>query len=322
MLEQKNTPPQLTSTIVMISPDQFSYNEQTATLGKNDFQHIPPDQLKARNDALAEFGNMVDMLRSHDIEIVVLPSRTDAFTPDAVFPNNWFSHHAEENSQDGILVIYPMLTPNRRAERQVENLRGALTTVGLSSPDIVDMSGDEERGHILEGTGSLVLDRKHKIAYALESVRTTKEEFDEWCSKMGYEGVFFHAVAKTTTGNNLYHTNVEMSIGDGFAVLCSDAITTDQEREKVEGKLSEHGELIRISLDQMGKFCGNILQVKSKTGDPKIVMSENAYNAFTPDQRATLEKYGEIVAVAIPTIENVGGGSARCMMAEVFPPEK
>lgn len=315
----ERTPHQTTNTVIMISPDQFGFNPETAA--NNDFAHVPPDEMVARDKALVEFSSMVTVLQAHDIRVVVLPSRTDVFTPDAVFPNNWMSHHAQGNSPEGTLVIYPMKAESRRAERQVDNLRGALTTVGITNPDIIDMTADENEGRILEGTGSLVLDRQNRVAYALESFRTTREEFDKWCERMGYEGVFFHAVAKTTTGNNLYHTNVEMSIGDGFAVLCSDAITSDEERATVESSLQEHRELIRISLDQMGTFCGNILQVKSTKGKPKIIMSQQAYDAFTPTQRERLEHYGELVAVEIPTIEYVGGGSARCMLAEVFPPE-
>lgn len=319
---QNTTNQQLTGIVVMISPDQFGFNAEAAILGKNDWVHMPRNELKARDDALREFASMVKKLQYHDIEVIVLPSPSNSFTPDAVFPNNWFSHHLEGSFLGGRLVIYPMLLPTRQLERQTENLINALSKVGILNPELIDISSDENQGRILEGTGSLVLDRINKIAYALESVRTTKEEFDKWCKKMGYEGVFFHAIAKTTTGNNLYHTNIEMSIGDGFAVLCSDAITTDEERVMVESKLQEHGELIIISLEQMGKFCGNILQLRSLKGKTKIIMSQTAFDAFSLEQKKVLSKFGELVLVEIPTIEYVGGGSARCMLAEVFTPKK
>lgn len=307
---------QITNRIVMIRPDHFGFNPQTAE--SNDWQHIPEDEIVTRKRALKEFSTMVSTLQKNKIDVAVLSSRTDVVTPDAVFPNNWFSVH-ESAKQTSKIVLYPMLTPNRRAERQLGNLQAALKMIGIKDCEVIDMSGDEETGKILEGTGSLVLDRKNKIAYALESPRTIKTEFDTWCKEMGYTGVFFQA-KNTVTNNPIYHTNVAMCIGDGFAVLCSDAITTTTEREMVKNSLREHGELIEISLEQLNQFAGNIIQLMSFKGEPKIVMSQNAFVAFTDSQKQILQKYGELVVVAIPTIELVGGGSARCMIAEVFPP--
>jgi|SRR6185369_9140126 len=316
-VEAPRKPHQLTNRVVMIRPDHFAYNAETAV--SNSFQNPPANQAEARARALTEFEGMVGTLREAGIRVTVLPSRKDADTPDAVFPNNWFSTHevpGEPGASD--VVLYPMLTPNRREERQIDALRGALTDMGLSS-DVVDMTGDEANGGILEGTGSLVLDRANRIAYALESPRTTKEEFDKWADAMAFDQVFFHAV-DTVTGNPIYHTNVVMSVGDGFSVLCSDAIPDVQERAMVEASLEEHGELIRITPEQMNNFAGNILQVRAVNGDSKIIMSQTAFEAFTPEQRERMEHYGDLVPVEIPTIEFVGGGSARCMVAEVFPP--
>lgn len=312
-------PQQLTNRVIMVSPDHFGFNPQTAE--SNVFQNRPHNETVARDTALKEFAEMVNTLRNAGIQVSVLPSRTAVVTPDANFPNNWFSIHENKNRRGGsIVVLYPMLTPNRREERQGAELRSALTELGISS-EIIDLSTDENKGNILEGTGSMVLDRINRIAYAMESARTTKEEFDKWLEIMDYDGVFFHAVDNQTK-NPVYHTNVVMSVGDGFSVLCSEAIPDPQERAMVENRLQENGELISITQEQMRKFAGNILHLKSLNGEPKIVMSQTAYGAFTSAQREQLGKYGTLVPVTISTIENVGGGSARCMIAEVFPPEE
>lgn len=302
-------PRQTTNTVVMISPDHFKFNKQTAP--NNPHQK----NIEAHKAALSEFHQTVDTLNTSGIATLVLPSRTDVDTPDAVFPNNWFSHH-----QEGALVIYPMFALNRRAERQVEPLKGLLAQVDIV-PDVVDMSSLENIGHILEGTGSLVLDREHKVAFASESLRTTRRGLDVWKGRMGYDGVLFHAYEQD--GSPVYHTNVVMSVGEGFAVVCLDAIHDSTERNNVANRLEALGKtIIPITPEQMGKFCGNVLQLASDRGEPKIVMSETAYKAFGARNRQQLERFGDLVAVHIPVIEKVGGGSARCMLAEVFPPQK
>ncbi len=298
----------------MVSPDHFGFNPQTAAT--DPFQHEEKELGMTGNEVLAaaqsEFENMVRILREHEIEVLVLSSRKNFVTPDAVFPNNWFSHH-----QEGQLVLYPMLAPNRRQERQVDELLGALKTVGIVNPQIIDFTKDEEKGLILEATGSLVLDRVNKIAFAKESPRTAKEEFDKWCKEMGYEGFF---MSTSDYKRNVYHTNIMMNIGNEFAVVCLDAIDDETKKDELKKKLSELGkELIPITFKQVYSFCGNILELESKKGVRKIVMSETARSSFTSDQLARIGKYGEIVSVEIPTIEKVGGGGARCMMAEVFP---
>lgn len=308
---------QLTNRVVMVHPTDFAFNPETAVDDK--FMTEPADAQEARRKAIGEFTQMVSVLKNNGIFVAVLGSREDIKTPDGVFPNNWLSTHEVPGKNESQVVIYPMNTPSRRAERQINALRAAINRFGIDEVRIDDMSADENEGKILEGTGSLVLDRQNGIAYAHESQRTTKEEFDKWVEKMGYEGVFFHAAS--SDGTPVYHTNVVMSVGDGFSVLCSDVITSPEERAMVEEKLLEHGELITITEDQMNKFAGNILQLKSETGDSKIVMSQTAFDAFTPEQRERLEQYGDLVPVEIPTIEKVAGGSARCMIAEVFPPK-
>lgn len=306
---------QTTDTVVMISPDKFGFNPQTAET--NVFQHEPTQsEQELQLHASSEFTAMVDQLRGEGIRVAVLPSVTNAVTPDAVFPNNWFSHH-----EDNTLVIYPMLAPNRRAERQVDALKGALKQVDIIDTTLLDLSGLENDGHILEGTGSLVLDRANKVAFAMESPRTTKEAFDEWTKSMDYQGILFHAYDEKSFP--VYHTNVVMSIGEQFAVACVDAITDPEEKRDFTATLTQLGkQIIPITQEQMNHFCGNILQVRSETGESKIVMSDTAFNAFSQEQQHQLTQFGKIVAVHIPTIETVGGGSARCMLAEVFPPKK
>lgn len=303
--------PQLTDTVVMISPDQFGFNPQTAA--SNNFQHkldISAQEIQKR--AMSEFENMVVLLRSKGVDVLTLPSRRGVVTPDAVYPNNWFSHHA-----GGILIVYPMLAPNRRLERQTQELKKLLIENEIPVSKLLDITSHEDDGHILEGTGSMVLDRENKVAFAMASVRTVKEEFDAWCRMMGYEGVFFHAIDSSKFP--VYHTNIAMNMGAEFAVVCLESIPDEDERKTVEQKLKALGkEIVRISVAQIHQYCGNVLQLKSKDGKSMIVMSKTAHDAFTQENKDTLSKYGELIVAEIPTIEQVGGGSARCMMAEVF----
>lgn len=299
------------STVLMVSPDQFGYNAETA--GSNSFQHesdLPKTRL--RNQAMSEFKQMVEQLESEKIRVLVLGSRVGVVTPDAVFPNNWFSHH-----EDGRLVVYPMMAENRRKERQSHNLKNLLGDAGVNNIQIVDLSSDEAESRILEGTGSMVLDRKNRVAFAMESPRTDRQEFEKWCNIMNYEGIFIHGFDHND--KPIYHTNVAMSVGEKFAVICFDAIKEERERYRIEKKLMDlKKDIIPITRDQMDKFCGNILELSSRDNRRKIVMSKSAYDGFTPSQKTTLKKYGKLVVVNIPTIETVGGGSARCMMAEIF----
>lgn len=301
----------LSNTVVMVSPDQFGFNPQTAMT--NAFQHhMNISESRLKNQAMEEFKKMVTTLEKEKIKVLVLGSRVNTVTPDAVFPNNWFSHHV-----DGTLVIYPMMASNRRLERQSHNLKNLLNDAGINHIKILDLSSDEIDNKILEGTGSLVLDRDRLVAFAMESERTNKQEFEKWCRIMGFEGVFFHAYGPDS--KPVYHTNVVMGLGGKFAVVCFDAIALESERYLVEKKLRNlKREIIPINLAQMSKFCANILELRSTDKKSKIIMSESAYKGFTSSQRITLGKYGSLIKVAIPTIETVGGGSARCMIAEIF----
>lgn len=287
----------------MISPGHFGFNKQTANT--NSFQHeISDSETEVQNKALHEFNEMVDKLKKVNINVLVLSSRKDVVTPDSIFPNNWFSHHQKEK-----LIVYPMLTENRRAERQVTELKQLLKTSSISVKEVVDLTEDEKDGMILEGTGSLVLDRQHKVAFAMESPRTTHQEFNKWCQIMDYEGVFFHAYdAKNFP---IYHTNVTMNIGEKFAIVCLESIRDKVERHYLENKLKKLGkEIISITVDQMSQFCGNVLQLLSNDGESIITMSETAFSGFTETQHKILQKYGKIITVRVPTIEMVGGGSA------------
>lgn len=301
---------QLTNSLVMVSPDHFGFNPETAE--SNAFQNkVSESQSEIQQKALKEFKEAVKKLKFEDINILTLKS-PDEVTPDAVFPNNWFSHHS-----DGKLVVYPMLAPNRRAERQTENLKNLLENNGAKNLEILDLTLDENSGNILEGTGSLVLDRENKVVFAMESPRTVKAEFEKWCSLMDYKGILFHSYDKE--GFPIYHTNVTMSIGREYSIICLESIKNIPEREIVSSALYDlNKEIIEISVEQIYSYCGNTLQVLDKNGNSKIIMSETAKDAFSSNQLKILEKYGKIVTLSIPQIETVGGGSARCMLGEVF----
>lgn len=307
---------QLTNTLLMIKPDQFGFNDQTAAT--NPFQnstHAATETIRDR--ALIEFNCMVATLRSHGIEIVTCPSKTDPQTPDAVFPNNWISFHKEIKGID--VVLYPMLAPNRRAERQLDQVKKLMPWMEIDPGRILDLTGFEDANQFLEGTGSLVFDRSKKVVFAHESPRTSYSVLDAFCKQTGYEAVKFHAF---DNGNRpIYHTNVVMSIGAGFSVVCLESISDRKERTNLEFRLKDLGlEIIDISLDQLHAFCGNVLEIKSAIGQSHILMSVTAYDAFTEEQRRRLmTPVGEIIPVNIETIEKVGGGSARCMVTEVFP---
>lgn len=318
---------QTTDTVVMIYPDTFKFNPETATDNKFMKPLVGVSEEQTNLLAKQEFEGAVKLLRENGINVAVLNSRNDMETPDAVFPNNWFSNHSDT------LVLYPMRNKSRSAERQPEQLIDLLKKIGVETKKVIDLSYHESNRtdekvviddkeakmsvctEALEGTGSMVLDRVNKVAYGIESPRTTKTVFDEWCNLMGYKGVFFHAENEK---GPIYHSNVIMGIGEKFAVISLESIKSEEERQLVVKSLAKEGrEIIEITLDQVSAFCGNLLEVKSTSGQPKIVMSKTALENFTPSQVSKLESYGDIVALEIPTIE-IAGGSARCIMAEVF----
>lgn len=303
---------QTTDTVVMVSPDDFKFNYQTGTT--NSFQQNVERENIAL-DALSDFKQLQDALCQNEVRIITLASRTDVSTPDAVFPNNWFSVHRESGKT--LLVLYPMLNANRQSERQVDVLIQALNREGVLVDDVFDLTHFESEKKALEGTGSLVLDRVNKIAYASISPRMHPEVLADFCAKMQYTPMTFSSVNES--GMPIYHTNVVMSVGTHFAVLCKDCITNLKEAEKVVNSLmTSEKAIIYISQAQMNQMCGNILEVKSRDGKSKIVMSDTAFAGFTKEQIGVLKGFGDIVHANIKTIETVGGGSARCMLAEIF----
>lgn len=305
---------QTTDTVVMIRPDSFRYNPQTAQT--NTFMHAPDDPSRVPELAMSEFDGMVGRLRGAGVEVIPLPSRHDVATPDAVFPNNWFSLHREDGGGH-LLVLYPMQSPNRRLEERPVPLEEALASEGVQVDRVVNLAGLTRQGLALEGTGSLVLDRVARVAFASLSPRTSPEALAEFCRQVGYRAVTFES--RDASGDLIYHTNVMMSVGDRFAVICAESITDPLERRRVTGELRRLGkEIVEITRDQTLRMCGNILQLHNRKGEKLIVMSATAHAAFTPEQKAALGRYGRLVPVDVGTIEFVAGGSARCMIAEVF----
>ena len=314
---------QTTDKVLMIRPVRFSYNSQTAV--NNAFQESGiPEELSQRQ-ALKEFDAYVEMLRNEGIEVMVVEDTATPHTPDSIFPNNWLSlHSAEELADVGsrVAVLYPMFAENRRAERRqdiIEALTGAVAP-SCASAALLDLSSYEKRNLFLEGTGSLILDRNEHLAYACQSPRTCEEVLEEWSSKMGYDYFLFHA--EDMNGNPIYHTNIMMSVGEQLAVVCLDAITDIEERMSLIELLEESDkEIVEISLEQMNEFAGNMLQLHTvKEGELKyiMVMSARAKDSLDQDQIEAIEKYCKIVAPDLEFIERNGGGSARCMLAEIF----
>ncbi len=302
---------QSTSHILMIRPVNFGFNEETA--GSNAFQNRNADKNGVNEKATLEFDGMVNMLRKNGVDVTVIDDTPQPYTPDSIFPNNWVSFHA-----DGGIFLYPMQAENRRLERREDII--AQLEDRFAVKHIIDLSRFENEGKFLEGTGSMVLDRENKIAYACISPRTDKKVLELFCEHADYTAICFDAVDQQ--GVAIYHTNVLMCLGSQFAVICMDSIPNPHEKVVVTESLrSTQKEIIEISFEQMNQFAGNMLEVKNKAAETLIVMSQNAFNALSGEQKTTLGKYGKLVYGDINTIETNGGGSARCMMAEVHLPE-
>jgi len=299
---------QAPSSVFMVRPDHFGFNTETAKSNAFQQETLLCENHNCRKEALREFEEFVNMLKKHHIDVHVFDSPKDHQAPDAVFPNNWISFH-----EDGKLIIYPMLTPNRRIERRQE----IIDEIGIAFEikEIIDISHEEDNGRILEGTGSIIFDHINKVAYANESPRTNKGLFFEVCQKLGYEGVFFKAVDEN--GQDIYHTNVLMTIGDGFAIVCKESIVAS-DIDKVILTLFNGGlEIIDISYEQMRNFAGNMMQLTSKLGHNYLVMSQAAFTILTDSQKEVLSNYADFIISDLHAIETVGGGSARCMIAGI-----
>ncbi len=302
---------QTTSHLLMIKPVRFDFNAETAV--NNSFQQASADQ-HISEKAAAEFDQFVSVLSNAGVQVTVVEDTPEPHTPDSVFPNNWISFH-----DDGTIFLYPMFAVNRRLERKPHVLSAIADKFRVENT--IDLSAYEQKQVFLEGTGSMVLDRVHKIAYACLSPRTDLDVLNDWCSKAGFRPVAFTSV--DSKGDPIYHTNVMMCIADQFAVICLDSIPDENERHNVIKTLQDtEKEIIEISFDQMNRFAGNMLQVQNTKGDRYLVMSSQAYNSLTAEQIKRIENYNPILHSDITTIETNGGGSARCMMAEVFLAEK
>ena len=294
--------------LLMVRPSRFGYNEQTAS--DNHFQRQSPSA-DVQEHALEEFDAMVRVLEEHDIPVLVAEDTPESENPDSVFPNNWFSTHP-----DGTLVLYPMFAPNRRNERDPAIIRMIMEAAGTRR--IVDLSDWEDKGKFLESTGSMVLDRKGRIAYACRSPRTSEAVLEDFCRRMGFNSIVFDAVDRE--GNPIYHTNVMLALGERFALLCEDVVISPPELTELESNLLSSGrKIIRVTYGQMRHFACNVLEVRNRGGERFVVMSDTAMGALTESQLAVISEDATILPVHIPYIEQVGGGSARCMMAEVIP---
>lgn len=305
----------------MVRPIRFAFNEETA--GNNAFQQKAETEdavLEIQRKAVEEFDSYVRLLRDNGVEVEVLQDTPEPFTPDSIFPNNCFSTHLEKD-KDGknlrTLVWYPMFANNRRLER--EKLKNALDKEVFDK--IIDLTPSEADGAFLEGTGSLILDREAKLAFCCASPRSSENVLERWAEKLDYEYFLFNA--EDEEGTPIYHTNVMMHVGSDIAVVCLDSVTDIEERERLIELLEENGkEIVEISFEQMHSFAGNMLELKGKDEDGKpcklLVMSATAKNSLTEEQLAQLEDKVRIVAPEISSIETAGGGSARCMLAEIF----
>lgn len=309
---------QTTNTILMIRPINFRMNEQTAV--NNYYQKILDNLLPetVNKKAQQEFDAFVEKLQNIGVNVIVVNDSKAFDTPDSIFPNNWISFH-----QNGNVGLYPMFAENRRLERR-EDILETLESNGFLIKNIVDYTSGEEEDVFLEGTGSLLLDRVHGKAYCALSPRADEELFIEFCEDFEFTPIIFNA-NQTVNGMRkaIYHTNVMMCLGETFAVICLSSIDNKQERKNVIQHLKEDGkEIIDITEDQVNNFAGNMLQVKGANNELYLIMSQSAYDSLTISQIDALKKHNKaIVSSSLDTIEACGGGSARCMMAEVFLPK-
>lgn len=306
---------QTTDTVLMIEPIAFGYNAETA---ENNYFQVEQKGADIQSKALAEFNTFVGKLRSKGVNVITIKDTLDPHTPDSIFPNNWVSFH-----KDGKVVLYPMFASNRRVERR-DDIIESIQNQGFEVAEIDDWSLPEIQGHFLEGTGSMIFDHDNKIAYGSVSLRLDENLFRKFCEKYGFTPVVFHSFQ--TVGEErlpIYHTNVMMCVADQFVVICLDCIDDEGERNHVIETINNSGkEIIEISEAQMQQFAGNMLQVQNKEGEKFLIMSETAYKSLNENQVSAIEKYCEIIYSDLNTIEVNGGGSARCMLAEVFLPKK
>jgi hypothetical protein len=297
---------QTTSKVLMIRPLHFKYNEETAV--NNSFQ-IKGNQENVSEKAVKEFDELVKEIQKHGIDVTVVEDSPVPHTPDAIFPNNWISFH-----ESGIYCLYPMFAPNRRKERKTEVLD--IVRNKFHYHKLFDFTDYESENLFLEGTGSMVLDRDKQLAYASISPRTSLFVLEDFCKKLGYRHVVFHSTDEK--GNTIYHTNVMMCVADKYVVICLDSIVNAEEKKYVtETILSSGKEIIPINPGQMNQFAGNMLQLENKDKEKILVMSSAAWFSLSQEQKEKLTQYNRIVHASLQSIESNGGGSARCMIAEI-----
>ena len=302
----------------MVRPHSFRKNEETATNNhyQRDIAQASPEEIIER--AQEEFDGLVGQLKAAGVEVVVFDEAEPHETPDALFPNNWISTHA-----DGTVALYPMFAPNRRTERREDIPLVLEHQFGFDVRQIIDFTEFESHNKFLEGTGSIVLDRVNRKAYAALSDRTDARALEHFCDQLDFEPVAFKAF-QTVDNQRLpiYHTNVMMSIGSGYAVVCLNCIDSDEERKQVVDAIAQDGlELIAITEEQVNQFAGNMLELTGDDG-PVLVMSASAYQSLVPEQIEKLQQHTTLLHAPLPTIETCGGGSARCMIAEIHLPEQ
>lgn len=297
----------------MIRPRRFGYNPETAV--NNAFQLAPTEDAQAiQQKALSEFDAFVALLRSKGVDVTVVEDTESPHTPDSIFPNNWISFH-----EDGSIFLYPMFAENRRKERKPAVLDAVRSRFRIDQTH--DLTAYENDSVFLEGTGSMVLDRDNRIAYACLSERTHPEVLQAFCDISGYRPVAFFSVDENN--QPIYHTNVMMCVGDRYVVICLESIPEEKERNLVRSIIEVSGKtIVEINYQQMNHFAGNMLQVQNEKGEKWLVMSSQAYHSLTPAQIETLQRFNPILHSSLETIESNGGGSARCMMAEIHNPPR
>jgi hypothetical protein len=301
---------QTTSHLLMIRPVRFGYNAQTAV--NNAFQVADANQQEVEKKAIAEFDGFVEKLRNAHVDVTVVEDTPDPHTPDSLFPNNWISFHS-----NGTIVLYPMFAENRRLERKPTVLAAIKNKFLIQQTE--DMSVYENKQLYLEGTGSMVLDRDNRLAYACLSPRTNRQVLEDFCTRMNYTPVVFNSMDEKS--QPIYHTNVMMCVADRYVVICLESIPDEKEKNNVIEKIKGSGKsIISIRLSQMNHFAGNMLQIENSSGEKILVMSSQAYESLSPDQINELSGFNTILHSSLHTIESNGGGSARCMMAEIHLP--
>jgi len=307
---------QATNSILMIRPINFGYNEETAQDNHYQIKELPHKNVNER--AQKEFDNMVKNLRQNGVSVHVFQDDENEYTPDSIFPNNWVSFH-----ENGDVGLYPMCAENRRMERRPEVL-DFLENEGFTISNIVDYSSAESENKFLEGTGSMILDRENRLAYCSISNRSNEDLFIEFCEDFEFTPIIFNSFQ--TVGNKrlpIYHTNVMMCVATDYVIVCLDSIDDKKQRKNVSSFIKDSGKkLIEISENQVESFAGNMLELVNDKGESILVMSKSAEDSLNENQKNIITKYSRIISSDINTIETCGGGSTRCMMAEIFLPKK